>query len=117
VFASYDRNAPKSYLHTNHCLDAEVAAVTEVPAGSTTHQRLAWLERSIDAAAVVGMEDVWARLGSQDGWPASVCTNMSTPENPHGSATCGALAMNLDTGEVWAQGGFITNVAPEKFHV
>jgi isopenicillin-N N-acyltransferase-like protein len=117
VFASYDRAAPKSYLHTNHCLDAEVAAATRVPAGSTTHQRLAWLERSVEAAAVVGMEDVWARLGSQDGWPASVCTNMATPEDPHGSATCGALAMNLDTGELWAQGGFVTNVAPEKFHV
>ena len=40
---------------------------------------------------------------------------MSTPENPHGTATCGAIAMNLDTGEVWGQGGLITNVRPEKF--
>jgi isopenicillin-N N-acyltransferase-like protein len=107
----------KSYLHTNHCLDAEVAAVTRIPDGSTTTQRMAWLEQSVAGAAVSGMEDVWARLGSQDGWPASVCTNMATPENPHGSATCGAIAMNLHTGEIWAQGGFITNVAPEKFHV
>ena len=42
---------------------------------------------------------------------------MATPENPHGSATCGGLAMNLATGELWAQGGFIHNVAAERFHV
>jgi len=42
---------------------------------------------------------------------------MATPEAPHGSATCGAIAMNVDTGELWAQAGFTHNVAPEKFHV
>jgi hypothetical protein len=56
-------------------------------------------------------------MGSQDGWPESVCTNMSTPDNPHGTATCGAIAMNVDTGELWAQAGFITNVRPERFQV
>ena len=117
IFSAVGPEGAKSYLHTNHCLDAEVAAVTRIPDGSTTHERMQWLEGSIAAASISGMEDVWARLGSQEGWPKSVCTNMSTPENPHGSATCGALAMNLHTGEVWGQGGFITNVAPEKFHV
>ena len=48
----------------------------------------------------------------EDGWPRSICTNMATPEAPHGAATCGAIAMNLDTGELWAQQGFIHNVAP-----
>jgi hypothetical protein len=28
-------------------------------------------------------------------------------------ATCGAIAMNLDSGELWVQQGFIHNVAPE----
>jgi hypothetical protein len=42
---------------------------------------------------------------------------MATPENPHGTATCGAVAMNIDTGELWAQAGFVTNVAAERFHV
>ena len=36
---------------------------------------------------------------------------MATPETPHGAATCGAIAMNLDTGELWAQQGFVHNVA------
>lgn len=105
------------YLHTNHCLDAEVAAMSQIPAGSTSHARLGLLERSVAAAPVRDLDDVWVRLGSTEGWPASICTNQSTPENPHGSATCGAIAMNLATGEIWGQGGFVHNVRPETFHV
>ena len=35
-------------------------------------------------------------MGSDEGWPKSICTNMATPESPHGAATCGAIAMNID---------------------
>ena len=104
------------FAHTNHALDAEVAEATRIPPGSTSHARLAWLERSL-ATPIADLDDVWRRLGSDEGWPASVCTNQATPENPHGSATCGAIAMNLDTGEVWGQQGLIHRVAAERFHV
>lgn len=105
------------YLHTNHCLDVEIEALTRIPEGSTSHARYALLEKSVRAGAVRDLDDVWTRMGSTEGWPASICTNQSTPENPHGSATCGAIAMNLDTGEVWGQGGFVNRVAAERFHV
>jgi isopenicillin-N N-acyltransferase-like protein len=105
------------YCHTNHCLDGEIAAVSKVPQTSTTHDRMTWLLRDLQRAHVADLADAWRRLGSDDGWPRSVCTNMATPEAPHGAATCGAIAMNIDTGEVWAQQGFVHNVAPEKFHV
>ena len=108
---------PASYCHTNHCLDGDIAAVSKVPPTSTTYDRMQWLERDLGRAPVRDLDDAWHRLGSEDGWPRSVCTNMATPEAPHGAATCGAIAMNLDTGEVWAQQGLIHNVAPEKFHV
>lgn len=104
-----------SYCHTNHCLDPEVAAVSKVPPTSTTFDRYRWLGDSLAARPVADLADAWARLGSQDGWPRSVCTNLATPQNPHGAATCGAIAMNLDRGELWAQAGFITNVAAERF--
>jgi isopenicillin-N N-acyltransferase-like protein len=106
-----------SYCHTNHCLDATVAAVSSVSPTSTTHERFAWLERSLGARAIRDLADVWERLGSEDGWPKSVCTNMATPENPHGTATCGAVAANLDTGELWAEGGLIHNVRAQRFAV
>ena len=105
------------YCHTNHCLDGDVAARSKVPPTSTTYDRMRWLEADLARAGVADLADAWQRLGSEDGWPRSVCTNMATPEAPHGAATCGAIAMDVITGELWAQQGFVHNVAPEKFHV
>ncbi len=104
-----------SYCHTNHCLDPDIATSSKVPPTSTTYDRFAWLGESLAARPVADLDDAWRRLGSQDGWPRSVSTNLATPQNPHGAATCGAIAMNLDTGELWAQAGFITNVAADRF--
>jgi isopenicillin-N N-acyltransferase-like protein len=104
-----------SYCHTNHCLDADIGAASKVPATSTTYDRYAWLGQSLAQRAVADLDDAWRRLGSQEGWPRSVSTNLATPQNPHGAATCGAIAMNLDSGELWAQAGFITNVAADRW--
>jgi isopenicillin-N N-acyltransferase like protein len=103
------------YCHTNHCLDADIEARSKVPPTSTTRERQAWLENDLQRP-VENLDDAWRRLGSTEGWPKSICTNMATPEAPHGVATCGAIAMNLSTGETYIQQGFIHNVAPEKFH-
>ena len=111
------RGERPSYCHTNHCLDPQVAAVSTVSPTSTTHERLAWLEASLGRTPVRDLDDVWARMGSTEGWPKSVCTNLSTPENPHGTATCGAIAMNLDSGEVWAQTGFVNHVRPVELAI
>jgi isopenicillin-N N-acyltransferase-like protein len=106
-----------AYCHTNHCIDGDIAALSSVPATSTTYDRMTWLEASLGRAAVTDLADAWRRLGSDEGWPRSVCTNMATPEAPHGAATCGAIAMNLDSGELWVQQGLIHNVAPERFQL
>jgi isopenicillin-N N-acyltransferase-like protein len=108
---------PATYCHTNHCLDPDVRARSKVPDASTTFDRMSWLEKDLGKSAVRDLDDAWKRLGSEDGWPRSICTNMATPEAPHGAATCGAIAMNLDTGELWAQLGFVHNVAPEKWQL
>ena len=106
-----------AYCHTNHCLDADIAARSKVPATSTTYDRMQWLEAHLGATPLRDIGDAWLRLGSDEGWPRSICTNMATPESPHGAATCGAIAMNLDTGEVWAQQGLIHNVAAERWQL
>jgi isopenicillin-N N-acyltransferase-like protein len=107
----------RSYCHTNHCLDGEVAARSTVLETSTTRERMAWLEADLARTGVTDLADVWRRLGSEDGWPGSVCCNLATPESPHESATCGAIAMNLDTGELWAQQGLVHNVAAERWQL
>jgi isopenicillin-N N-acyltransferase-like protein len=104
-----------SYIHTNHCLSPNVGANSRVPPTSTTYDRYQRLTASVAERAVADVPDVWRRLGSQDGYPRSVCTNMATPENPHGTATCGAIAMELVARRAWAQSGFIHNVDPELF--
>jgi isopenicillin-N N-acyltransferase-like protein len=106
-----------TYCHTNHSLDPGVAAQSKVPPTSTTWDRMRWLEASLAAAPLRDLADAWQRLGSDDGWPRSICTNMATPEAPHAAATCGAIAMNLDSGELWAQQGFIHNVAAERWQL
>jgi isopenicillin-N N-acyltransferase-like protein len=115
--AARDHERPGSYCHTNHCLDGDIAARSKVPPASTTFDRMSWLDADLARAPIRDLADAWRRLGSEDGWPRSICTNMATPESPHGAATCGAIAMNLRTGEIWAQQGLVHNVAAETFHV
>lgn len=105
------------YCHTNHSLDPDIAARSKVPATSSTFARMRWLQADLARAPIANLDDAWRRLGSDDGWPLSVCTNQATPEAPHAVATCGAIAMNLDSGELWAQQGFIHNVAAEKWQL
>jgi len=100
-----------SYCHTNHSLRPEIAAQSKIPPTSTTHQRMQWLEKDLARGPVKDLADAWKRLG--DG----VDVDQSTPEAPHAPATCGAVAMDLASGELWAQQGHIRGVAPEKFHV
>jgi isopenicillin-N N-acyltransferase-like protein len=107
----------KQYCHANHCLDAGIAARSKVPPTSTTFDRQKLLEADLARAQVHDLDDAWKRLGSTDGWPRSICTNMATPEAPHGVATCGAIAMNLITGELYVQQGFINNVKPERYQL
>ncbi|HET9992870.1 MAG TPA: C45 family peptidase [Kofleriaceae bacterium] len=110
--SALDYEVAGSYLHTNHCLDGDVAARSKVPDASTTFDRMRHLQA---LPRIHSLDDAWRALGSEDGWPRSICTNMATPESPHGAATCGAIAMNLDSGAVWAQQGLVHNVAPEKW--
>lgn len=107
--------AKPSYWHTNHCLHPNVAAASKVPPTSTTQARYDWLTTSLEHKPVADLADLWRRLGSTEGWPNSVCTNVSTSANPHGAATCGAIAMNLSAGTLWAQSGLINGVAPEVY--
>ena len=62
------RDGAGRYCHTNHCLDPEVAAVSSVSPTSTTHERYAWLTASLAARPIADLEDVWTRMGSQDGF-------------------------------------------------
>lgn len=114
VFETVWTGEPRAYVHTNHCLGAHVAAVSSVAPTSTTRERYAWLEASIAARPIEGAMDLWARLGSHEGHPRSVCTHLASEEQPHAMLTCGAILMDLTGRRAWAARGCIHGVAPSE---
>ena len=106
---------PFGYLHTNHCLAEEVAAVSWVSEWSTSYERYAWLEKSVAARPIESRRDLWDRLGSHDGYPRSVCTHLATEESRHAMKTCGAVVMDPKRRELWAHHGCIHEVEPTVF--
>ena len=107
--------AAPAYVHTNHCIDPGVAAHTRVAQGSTTFDRFAFLKDRLDRMALRGPDDAWQLLGSHQGYPRSVCTNMATAENPHAPATCAGIVMTPGSGQILACAGFTHGVEPEVF--
>jgi isopenicillin-N N-acyltransferase-like protein len=111
------RDGASAYAHANHCLDGEIAACERVPEGSTTWERQTWIDADLERRAISGMDDLWQRLGSHEGYPRSICTNMATPEHPHAAATCAGIAMSPDRGAIWSVAGFTHAAQPSEFSV
>jgi isopenicillin-N N-acyltransferase like protein len=107
-----DRDA---FVHTNHCLAGEVAAHSRVSPESTTHDRYQILEAGLRNAPLRDVHDLWERLGSHEAYPRAVCTHMATADRPHAMATCGAVAMDLDRGVLFAAQGCIHRARPQRF--
>ena len=103
------------FVHTNHCVDDEMAAVNAVSSESTTHLRYETLCESLGTSAVADRADLWRRLGSHDGYPRSVCTHAASPEAPHKMRTCGGLIMDLRAKNLWATAGCMNEARPEVF--
>lgn len=105
----------RDYVHTNHCLDPAIAACTVIAPGATTFDRYAFLRDAIDRTPIESADQLWALLGSTEGYPRSVCSNQATPENPHGAATCAGLVMTPATGELLVCAGFTHAATPLRF--
>jgi isopenicillin-N N-acyltransferase like protein len=103
------------YVHTNHALDPEIAARTQIAPGATTHDRFAFLDQRLSGAQLAGADQLWRLLGSEEGYPRSVCSNQATPEDPHGPATCAGLVMHPAARAVDACAGFTHGARPERF--
>jgi isopenicillin-N N-acyltransferase like protein len=101
-----------SFHHENHCLGREVAEVSTISPVSTTRERHAFLEASLRASPILGRSDLWARLGSHEGHPRSVCTHLASEAAPHAMATCAGIVMNLTERRLWAAAGCIHEVDP-----
>ena len=113
--ARFGQGSRDCFVHTNHCVSEEIAAVSWVSETSTSHERYAALSESVTAAPIASPQDAWARLGSHEGYPRSVCTHLASPEAPHAIATCGAVLMDLSRTAMWATQGCVHEASPEVF--
>ncbi len=92
------------YYHTNHCLDEAVAASSQVSPTSTTHLRYSKLEQLFTEPA--DFDQLWNLLGSKDGYPKSLFTNLATANNPHAMFTCARILMDLEKRRLMALPGW-----------
>lgn len=104
-----------AYVHTNHCVGEEVGRVSSIAPTSTSLERYGWLTESIAARPLENAQDLWARLGSHDGYPRSVCTHLASAEAPHAMQTCGGVLMDLSAKRIWAAPDCIHDVDPHEF--
>lgn len=103
------------YVHTNHALDPEIASRTEIALGATTMDRFRFLDARLGERPPADPAGLWRLLGSEEGYPRSVCSNQATPEEPHGAATCGGLVARPGAGALESCSGFTHNARPERF--
>ncbi|MES2504390.1 MAG: C45 family peptidase [Myxococcota bacterium] len=78
----------KPHFHTNHCLDQEIAEVSTVRTGSTTYHRYNTTETGLSQQVPQDLKGLWKALAA-----------VSMEPGDNAVATCGAMAMNLTTGE------------------
>lgn len=84
----------QTHLHTNHCLDPEMAPTCRILASSTTEARYQKLVTRSQTQPISSLEDMWDSLAE--------VSHPRQPEDAHAVATCGAFCMNLERKQVWA---------------
>jgi isopenicillin-N N-acyltransferase like protein len=90
-------NASMPYFHTNHCIDPEMVQTNRILPGSTTVARYETLTRTIPGSSFADERAVFDAFAPVNLTPK--------PGQPHDVATCGAIAMNLTTGNLVAVQG------------
>lgn len=105
-------HAGVAFHHENHCLGSRVGAVSSISPISTTLERHAWIEESLRKAPILDRADLWARLGSHDGYPRSICTHLASAEHPHAMQTCAGIVMNLTERRIWGVAGCVHDGTP-----
>jgi isopenicillin-N N-acyltransferase-like protein len=105
----------ESYVHTNHCLDQDIAQFTTQAAESTSQERYDEMIRHLRHAPIRQFDDMWVHLGSHNGYPRSVCSHLASVEKPHASRTCGAITMNLSSVYATAAPGCVHRAWPHLF--
>ncbi len=103
---------PDTYVHANHCLDAELALSSQIAETSTTHDRQCQAEGLLAKNPRPEAQEIWNMMACRENFPNSLFTDRRTPENPHGVATCARVLMDSGRTQIWARSGFEENQSP-----
>lgn len=104
-----------SYIHTNHCLDGGMDELSRIAQTSTTNHRFQQAQELVAQNPEPTAQQLWDMLGCRKNFPYSLFTDRTTPENPHGIATCARILMDCQRGEVWARSGLDEDQSPLRF--
>lgn len=110
--AAVYEGTPATYVHANHCLDAGLAASSQIAESSTTHDRQCQAEDLLKKNPKPQAEEIWEMMACRENFPNSLFTDRRTPENPHGVATCARVLMDSQRNQIWARSGFDENQSP-----
>lgn len=105
----FDRHG-ETYLHTNHCIDPQMAAVSEIPENSSTKQRYETLTETLTTLTLpTTAQAAWNLL-------AKVSHDDTSENDPHALATCAAIIMDLRRKRIWGKQGLAhTDQIPDPF--
>lgn len=103
------------YVHTNHCLDPVLQELSQISPTSTTHHRYAQAEDLLRETPEPDAEALWEMMACRKDFPNSLFTDRTTPDHPHGIATCARVLMDCRRGEIWARAGKDADQTPRKF--
>jgi isopenicillin-N N-acyltransferase-like protein len=65
-------------------------------------------------APILDRVDLWARLGSHEGYPRSICTHLASAEHPHAMQTCAGVVMSLTERRIWGVAGCVHEGTPAE---
>lgn len=103
------------YIHTNHCLDKQMDELSRISPTSTTHERFAQAGELLTKNPEPTPQELWDMMECKINFPHSLFTDRTTPDNPHGVATCARVLMDSVRGEIWARSGTDPDQSPQKF--
>jgi isopenicillin-N N-acyltransferase-like protein len=104
------------YIHANHCLDAQMGAISQISPTSTTQERQCQAERLLADNPRPTPQELWEMMACRVNFPYSLFTDRRTPDNPHGVATCARVLMDCKRREIWARSGFEPEQSPVVYN-
>lgn len=103
------------YVHANHCLDDKLKALSQISPTSTTQARQCQADDLLEKNPRPSAQELWEMMACRVNFPHCLFTDRSSPDNPHGVATCARVLMDCKRREIWARAAFEAEQTPQIY--